>query len=74
MNMYTVGSELRISAEGIPEFKALLEKARKEAEQLNNTIAQLSRFELSISFSAESKNQAGDMEAASSTINAMPTK
>lgn len=53
MDMYTVGSELRISAENLPEFRTLLAQAKREAEQLNNTIAQLSRFELMLSFSAE---------------------
>lgn len=55
MDMYTLGSELHISAENLPEFRALLAQAKKEAEQLNNTIAQLSHFEFLISFSADSQ-------------------
>lgn len=57
--MYTIGSELRISAENLPEFRVLLAQAKKEAEQLNNTIAQLSRFELLISFAAEPQVKPG---------------
>lgn len=74
MDMYAVGSELRISAQNLPEFCSLLSKAKAEAEQLNRTIEQLSRFDLSIQFSVQDMNQAGDMEAASSAINTMPTK
>ena len=55
LDMYTLGSELHISAENLPEFRALLAQAKKEAEQLNNTIAQLSHFEFLISFSADSQ-------------------
>ena len=74
MEMYTVGSELRVSVENLPDFKRLLDQVKVEAEQLNKTIAQLSRFEVLISFSAESQAQAGDMDAASSAIRTMPTK
>lgn len=52
-NMYTVGNKLQISVDNLSEFRTLLEKAKAEAEQLNKTIAQLSRFEISISFSSD---------------------
>ena len=73
MEMYTSGNRLMVSVRNIPEFHALLEKAQKEAEQLNNTIAQLSRFDLVVSFDVLD-HQAGDMDAASSVIKTMPTK
>lgn len=74
MDMYAVGNELRISVQNVPEFCLLLSKAKAEAEQLNHTIEQLSRFDLSIRFSVQDANQDGDIEAASSAINTMPTK
>ena len=73
MEMYTSGNKLMVSVKNIPEFNALLEKAQKEAAQLNNTIDQLSRFDLVVSFDVLG-NQAGDMEAASSVIKTIPTK
>ncbi len=48
MDMRSCGNELLISATNLPEFKELLVRAEKEAEQLRSTIAQLSRFELSV--------------------------
>ena len=73
MDMWTRENELLIKATNLPEFKELLVRAEKEAEQLRNTIAQLSRFELSIRFEV-AQGQAGDMEAASSVMSTMPTK
>ena len=74
MDMYTIGGELRISAKNMPQFKELLEQAQKEARQLNNTIEQLSRFEIVMNFSADGADHTRDMEAASSTISSIPTK
>lgn len=48
------GNHLMISAKNIPEFYDLLTQAEKEAQQLNDTIGKLSRFEFDIEFSAES--------------------
>ena len=42
---------LYIDMDNIPEFHALLTQARKEADQLNETIRKLERFNLEISFS-----------------------
>ena len=42
---------LYIDMDNIPEFHALLSQARKEADQLNETIRKLERFDLEISFS-----------------------
>ena len=44
---------LRIEAMNITEFNLLLEKAEKEACQLNETLSKLRRFELEIDFSVE---------------------
>ena len=73
MDMRTYENELLIAATNLPEFKELLVRAEKEAEQLRSTIAQLSRFELSIRFEV-AQGQAGDMEAASSVMSTIPTK
>ena len=42
---------LYIDMDNIPEFHALLTQARQEADQLNETIRKLERFDLEISFS-----------------------
>lgn len=73
MEMYTNENKLMVSVRNIPEFNALLKKAQEEAEQLNSTIAQLSRFDLVVAFEVQG-DQAGDMEAASSVIKTIPTK
>lgn len=72
MDMYVTGDQLKVSAENLPEFYRLLKQAKKEAEQLNQTISQLSCFEFSIGFSVA--DHAGDMEAASSTVKTIPTQ
>lgn len=74
MDMYLQEEKLMISAENIPEFQKLLRKAEKEAEQLNQTLNQLSHFDFSIRFSVESSSQAGEIEAASSAIDTIPKK
>lgn len=56
MDMKTCGNTLLISATNLPDLENLLKKASKEAEQLNSTLDQLSRFDLKISFSAEQGN------------------
>ena len=65
-------NHLMISAKNLPQFYELLTKAEKEAQQLHNTLAALSRFEFDIEFSTG--DQAGDIESASSVISTMPTK
>lgn len=42
---------LRIEASNLPEFKELLESAKREANQLQRTINRLRTFELNIDFS-----------------------
>ena len=42
---------LRLEVKNVPQFKALLEKAQKEARQLDKTLDELSRFNLEIDFS-----------------------
>lgn len=42
--------EVLIRVSGMKEFDELLEKAKKEAQQLNNTIDELSSFALKLNF------------------------
>ena len=39
----------------LPEFNALLEQAKREADQLQKTINRLENFELNIDFNVERK-------------------
>ena len=73
MDMQVYENHLKIDAVNLPQFYALLDKAKKEAQQLNDSIAKLSRFEFDIVVSA-TVSQAGDMEEASSVIRTIPTK
>lgn len=43
---------LSIEVRNIPEFRKLVEQAKKEADQLKKTIDQLQYFELNIDFSS----------------------
>lgn len=45
--------EVSLRVSGMKEFNELLERAKKEAEQLNNTIDELSSFELKLNFYEE---------------------
>lgn len=45
---------LCIEVRNMPEFRKLVERAKKEADQLKKTIDQLQCFELNIDFSSES--------------------
>ena len=65
-------NHLMISAKNLPQFYELLSKAEKEAQQLRDTLAALSRFEFDIEFSAD--GQTRGMDSASSAINSIPTK
>ena len=67
MDMFKTDETLMISVTNLTEFNALLQKAEKEAEQLRQTLAKLSRFNLAIKFSVEG-DYAGDIEAASSAM------
>lgn len=69
--MYKTGDQMVIAAENLPEFSALLDRVKDEAEQLNETISQLSHFGFTISFSV---NHAGGIEEASSVIRTIPVK
>lgn len=70
--MYSSGAKLMVAAKNSQEFKRLIEKAEKEAQQLHETLRELSCFDFQIGFSVE--DQAGGMDFASSAINDMPTK
>lgn len=48
---------LKIDVTNVPEFKMLVEQARKEADQLYTTIRRLENFELNIEFSTELNEQ-----------------
>ena len=49
----TWNGEVSLRVSGMKEFNELLERAKKEAEQLNNTIDELSTFELKLNFYEE---------------------
>lgn len=44
---------LQIEVSNLPEFKELLEQAKKKSDQLQATISRLSNFDLKINFSAK---------------------
>lgn len=46
---------LKIEVMNLPEFNALLEQAKREADQLQKTINRLENFELNIDFNVERK-------------------
>ncbi len=56
-DMYRVDNHLKISAKNLPEFRDLIDQAKREAQQLNETISKLSRFDFDIEFRIED-NQA----------------
>ncbi len=74
MDMYLQGEKLMISVENIPELCELIDKAKKEAEQLNQTLNQLSHFDLSIHFSVGNSNEAGGVETVSSVNGTAPAQ
>lgn len=74
MDMYVRGNNLMVSATNLPDFNALLKRAEKEAEQLKQTLDQLSRFDFAIQFSIRGENYAGDIDPASSVMSIIPTK
>ena len=47
---------LYIEVKNLPEFQQLIEKAKKEADQLQKTINQLNSFELKIDFNVNQTN------------------
>ena len=53
MSVDTWNGEVSLRVIGMKEFNELLERAKKEAEQLNNTIDELSSFELKLNFYEE---------------------
>ena len=67
IEMYRVDNHLRISAKNLPEFRCLIEQAKREAQQLNETISKLSRFEFDIEFRVE-ENQADGFDRSKKTI------
>ncbi|MBR3585844.1 MAG: hypothetical protein IKO00_07490 [Oscillospiraceae bacterium] len=73
MDVRTEKNSLLISARNFTEFRELLEKAEKEAQQLHETLRKLSCFEINVQLSI-GDDHAGDMDAASSAIKHIPTK
>lgn len=75
MEMYTENERgvLKISAQNIPEFKALIQQAEKEAQQLNHTMKKLSCFDFEVQFSVE-EDQPCSTDSASSVMSTIPTK
>jgi len=53
IEMYRVDNHLKISAKNLPEFRDLIDQAKREAQQLNETISNLSRFDFDIEFRIE---------------------
>ena len=49
--MYVNKDKLLVEVQNLPTFNELLARAKEEARQLNQTIEELSRFELEIQFS-----------------------
>lgn len=74
MDMYASENRLMISAENIPELYSLILQAKEEANQLNNTLSKLARFELTFAFSVNKSGYAGGIDAARSESKSMFTK
>ena len=72
MDLHVTGSTFSLAAKNSREFKRLITKAEKEAQQLRETLRELSCFDFQISFSVE--DQAGGIDSASSAISDIPTK
>lgn len=53
MEMWIQNNKLKISEKNMPEFKALIERAEKEAQQLQGTLKELSCFTIDIEFDTE---------------------
>ncbi len=51
--MWVEKGKLHVSIKKIPEFRELLEQAKKEAQQLNQTIQALSCFTIEVDFSSD---------------------
>lgn len=73
MDIRTDKNSLKMAARNFTEFRELIERAEKEAQQLHETLRMLSCFEFNIELSI-SNGQAGDIDAASSAIKYIPTK
>lgn len=53
MDMWKDNDILRIEVKNLPEFKLLAEQAKKEAQQLVQTLDKLSRFTIDIEFKTD---------------------
>ena len=51
--MYVNKDKLMVEVQNLPTFSELLARVKAEARQLNQTIDELSRFELDIQFSTK---------------------
>lgn len=65
---------LCVAAKNIPEFYALIEKAKEQADALQKTVDELNRFYFDLEISTTNAVQAGGMEEASSITSVIPTK
>lgn len=75
MDMYAMKETgtVRIAVTNLEEFAEMLQKAKAEADQLNQPIRNLSSFCLDIQFSI-GDDQAGSISDALSTSSSMATK
>ena len=64
---------LHVYARNFPDFKELLSKAEKEAQQLHETVQKLSCFTFELEVTVK-PGQDGVMEPASSDMRYIPTK
>lgn len=53
MDIWMGDNCMKIAVTNVPEFNELLERARKEARQLQNTVDELSNFVLTVTVSNE---------------------
>lgn len=74
-DMYTTDSSLRIAATNIPAFYELLEKADKQAKELQATINKLNGFYFNLEISTgTTSNQRESIDSASSNTSILATK
>lgn len=73
MEMYKNNDTVMISVRNLPKFNKLLSEAEEKANELNKIISELAWFHLEVSFSAESGEQTGKMDEASSTRSSIDT-
>lgn len=65
---------LCVAAKNIPEFYALIEKAKEQSEALRETVNKLSCFYFDLEVSVNREKQSGEMVEASTITKVIPTK